>query len=89
MPSLRIVLDGDGAAEGLAPEGCIRVDDFTVCALDGGMKSGHPSVGIIIELDDGQRWVLAETSLRLFLTAADVFRARYGDPRVEAKGEPS
>jgi hypothetical protein len=43
-------------------------------------ESGKPSVALGFELPDG-RWVLAETSLALFLTAAEALRARYGDPR--------
>jgi hypothetical protein len=51
-----------------------------VAGLDDGMTSGKPSVAFGIVLPDG-RWVFAETSLRLFLTAADVLKARFGDPR--------
>ena len=29
----------------------------------------------------GKEVVIAETTLALFLTAADAFKARYGDPR--------
>ena len=48
-----------------------------VAALDGGMTSGRPSVMLRFGLPDG-RTVLAETSMRLFLTAARAFAARYG-----------
>lgn len=51
-----------------------------ITALAGGMMSGAPSVMLRLDLPDG-RTVLAQTSLRLFLAAADMLRARYGDPR--------
>lgn len=48
-----------------------------VGGLAGGMTSGKPSVVLVIHLPDG-RSVMAETSLRLFLMAADALRARFG-----------
>lgn len=48
-----------------------------LAALAGGMTSGRTSVVLKIELPDG-RAVLAETSLALFLQAADMLRAKYG-----------
>lgn len=51
-----------------------------VTGLEGGMKSGKPSAALRLDLPDG-RIVIAETSLALFLTAADALKARYGDPR--------
>jgi hypothetical protein len=47
-----------------------------ITALSGGMASGRTSVGIRIDLPDG-RVVFAETSLRLFLNAAEALRVRY------------
>jgi hypothetical protein len=82
MPTLHIVLDGDDAFPHLRGRECFRTDEFAVSALEGGMTSGQPSVAVIIELDDG-RWVFAETSLKLFLAAADAFKGKYGDPRQE------
>ena len=40
-----------------------------ICALEGGMASGKPSVCFRIDLPDG-RTVLAQTSARLFVMAA-------------------
>lgn len=54
-------------------------------ALPAGMESGKPSIAISFALPDG-RVVLAESSLQLLLTAADAFRAKYGDPRVGLTG---
>lgn len=55
-------------------------DKMQVTALLGGMSSGAPSVALRIDLEDGSV-VIAETSLALFLTAADGLKAKYGDPR--------
>ncbi len=51
-----------------------------VAGLTSGMRSGAPSVAIRIDLPDGKT-AIAETSLKLFLTAADALKARFGDPR--------
>ena len=47
-----------------------------VCVLDHGMGSGRPSIAMRLELPDGQI-VVAETSARLFCTAARVIMSRY------------
>jgi hypothetical protein len=49
------------------------------------MASGQPSVALLIETEPGTM-IMAETSLKLFLMAADILKARYGDPRIEATG---
>lgn len=48
--------------------------------LSHGMESGAPSVMFCFKLPSGDV-VLAQTSLRLLLTAADVLKAKHGDPR--------
>lgn len=61
----------------------IRLADeanIEVGALAGGMASGRASVAFCFTLPDG-RVVVAETSLALFLLAADALRARYGEQR--------
>jgi len=48
--------------------------------LDGGLASGGPSVGLIIELPPERRAaVLAQTSVKLFQLAAGTTHVRYGD----------
>jgi hypothetical protein len=47
-----------------------------VATLDNGMQSGLPSVALRLELPDGTV-VIAETSARLFCTAANAIQARY------------
>lgn len=59
----------------------VAVDgEIEIGGLDGGMSSGKPSVAFCFGLPSGEV-VLAETSMALFLTAADALKARYGDPR--------
>jgi hypothetical protein len=96
MPSLQIMLDSDGIwgdLTALYRDGrlLLAMGDaaaLQVAALPGGMMSGAPSVTLRIDLPDG-RVVLTETSLALFLTAADMLKARHGDPRMEDfRGRP-
>jgi len=85
---MRINLDGDQCWPDLA--GKVGTDQvihlgndappIALAVLPGGMESGAPSVMFRIDLPDG-RVLLAETSMALYLTAADAMRARYGDPR--------
>lgn len=46
--------------------------------MPNGTEQGNPVVMIAFKLPDG-RGVLVETTLKLFLTAADAFRTKYGD----------
>lgn len=52
-----------------------------------GMASGEPAVMISVRLPN-RKVVLAETSYRLFLTAADQIKSRWGDPRMADLGMP-
>ena len=49
-----------------------------VAVLPRGMASGRPSVAIRLHLEDGST-VIAQTSARLFVTAARAIHARYPD----------
>jgi hypothetical protein len=51
---------------------------IAVAVLDGGMASGKPSLTLRLDLPDG-RTVLAETSARLFCSAARAIMAKYPD----------
>jgi len=82
MPILKVIAEGDGVWPDLAN----RMDDvihlkdddvIQVSGLSAGMTSGRPSVAFRFDLPDGQV-VIAETSVRLFLAAAEILRARYG-----------
>jgi hypothetical protein len=86
MPSLTMLMDGDSWPDLEAKLGTDQLINamgpgakpIQVALLDGGMTSGRPSVTFRIDLADG-RTVLTETSLRLFVSAARVFAARYPD----------
>ena len=54
--------------------------EIQIGGLERGMASGKPSLALVFVIPGGEV-VLAETSLALFLTAADAFKARFGDPR--------
>ena len=54
-------------------------ESFLCCAvLEKGMVGGKPSLAIRIDLPDG-KVVIAETSARLFCTAANAIQAKYPD----------
>lgn len=76
MPSMTIELDGDGILKNFTGEVVHITTPFTITTLAGGMDSGLPSVAIILDLPDGRK-VLAETSARLLLGAAEAIRIRY------------
>lgn len=85
MPVLSLHLQGDGAYQELLekhgpPIETAAEQPIHVAVLEAGMVSGKPSIAFGIILADG-RWVFAQTSLALFLTAADAFGAAKGDPR--------
>lgn len=79
MPGLKIILEGDGSLPELRDR-LVGGSLTHVVALAGGMASGKPSVAVVVQTAEGQA-ILGETSLALFLTAADALRARHGDPR--------
>lgn len=82
MPMLSIHLEGDGALGTVcAGRQVIHLtNELHVAGLAAGMQSGKPSAAFAFVLPDG-RAVIAETSLALFLMAADALKARFGDPR--------
>jgi hypothetical protein len=82
MPAIDIVLDGDGAFADVPREKLgVSQEPLRIAGLAGGMVSGNPSVAIGIFLPNGGGCVVAETSLKLFLGAADALKAKFGDPR--------
>lgn len=85
MTPLTIILDGDAAWPDLAPDAPDRPELIeghleAVAGIANGTANGHPAVAFRIELPDGSV-VLAQTTLALFLTAAEGIAARHGDPR--------
>lgn len=82
MPSIDLRLDGDGAFSDVDPaKAAHTLEPLRIAGLDHGMESGNASVCIGVFLPNNGGCVLAETSLALFLTAADALKARFGDPR--------
>lgn len=82
MPRLDIIFKGDGAFADVPPDKLAHTTEpIRITALEGGMQSGRPSIAIGMFLPHGGGCVIGETSLALFLSAADAFKARYGDPR--------
>lgn len=80
MEALRIVPDltQQGFRDGRYP-----TEEHTGPIVVGGMpegtESGKPVV--MIGFDLGEQVLVAQTTLALFLSAADAFKAKYGDPR--------
>ncbi len=78
---IHLQLDGDGAFQDLRGKmmGVHHLTgDFTIAGLTAGMVSGRPSLVLRFDLPGGQV-VLQETSVRVFLAAADTIRAKFGD----------
>jgi hypothetical protein len=81
MPMIDLRLNADGMMRDVAPDRLRHtVGPIRIGVLEGRMTSGAPSVVIAVDLGDGA-WVAAETSLVLFLAAAEALRARFGAPR--------
>lgn len=53
-----------------------QLENCKLVVLDSGMKSGQPSVALRFDLPDG-RHIIAETSARVFCTAAKAIMGRY------------
>jgi hypothetical protein len=82
MPQTHVVLDArDGIPELEAHKDSIQVARSipVMAVMPQGMTSGDPSVMMFIEQPDG-KMLCAETSLKLFLTVAAAFKAKYGHP---------
>ena len=84
MNIIKVILEGDNCWTDLADkikDGSVTwLKDgvvLSIAALSKGMTSGRPSISIRIDLPDG-KVVVAETSMRLFLGAAEAFKAKYG-----------
>jgi hypothetical protein len=53
---------------------------INIGGLSRGTSEGKPVVWILVDVPNGKP-VLAQTTLSLFLTAADTLKAKWGDPR--------
>ena len=84
MESLRIV--SDLTQQGFRPEEYGVTEhqgELIVGGMPQGTESGKPTVMLALEQPGGHGFLVAETTLSLFLTAADVLKAKYGDPRTQ------
>ena len=84
MPVIHIELDGNSAFDDIAEEveqGRLTMlsDEWRLATLAGGMKSGKPSVVLLLTDEDGNHY-FTETSVALWLTTAAALKGRYGDP---------
>ncbi len=88
MTTMSIILDGDNCWPDLKPVldagKLLHAPIKAVALLRGGMESGKHSVSVRIDFPDGQIAVV-ETSLELFLAAADAFRGRLKFEAEQAK----
>ena len=82
-PVMTIILEGDRAfsQDEIGDKQIIHLSEHSppikVALLEGGMASGKASVAFGLDIGDG-KFVIAETSLELFLSAARAFEARTG-----------
>jgi len=80
MPVIKLILDGNGAFSDLKDRGdevTHLTEPFTVAALARGMKSGHPSLAIRIDLPDG-KVIIQKTSVAAWLTVSRALEGKFG-----------
>jgi hypothetical protein len=80
MIGMSIILDGDNAWPDLRDKKIVHLANdappIQIAVLEGGLVSGRPSIALRIDLPNGKH-VVAETTARLFVTAARAIEARY------------
>lgn len=80
MESLRIIPDLE--KQGLIDEEYPVIaykDQLTIGGMGNATETGKPGVMIALKVEEG--FLVAQTTLSLFLNAADILKAKYGDPR--------
>ena len=80
MPVIKLILDGDNAffdLQGRESDIIHRTAPFTVAALARGMRSGHPSLAIRIDLPE-KKVLIQETSVAAWLAVARALEGKYG-----------
>ncbi len=80
MTVIKLILKGESAFSDLIgrPKDIIHLKSpFTVAALASGMKSGHPSLAIRIDLPEN-KVLIQETSVAAWLAVARVLEVKYG-----------
>lgn len=74
MTALDIALDGERAWDDLETQTVLDGRLVGIARLRHGTAKGQPAVLLRVTLPDGQT-VIAQTTMALFLTAAEVFRS--------------
>ena len=80
MPVIKLILDGDNAffdLQGRESDIIHRTEPFTVAALARGMRSGHPSLVIRIDLPE-KKVLIQETSVAAWLAVARALEGKFG-----------
>jgi len=79
MSAIRVILEGDNAWPDLADRAVIHLRDegWEIACLPRGTVQGNPSLAIRLPLPEG-KVLIAETTVRAFLFAADLVKAKYG-----------
>lgn len=83
MEALNVILDLEQQGFRDDPYGVVEYEGpLTIGGMAEGTETGKPVVMVAIDDPDGSDTVLVmQTTLSLFLTAADALKAKYGDPR--------
>ena len=76
MLATKVIVDADGSLGDIADKLVEAEGVYAITALEAGMISGKPSVGFVVKTKDGN-FILAQTSMEIFLTAAKLFKSRY------------
>jgi hypothetical protein len=82
MEALRIIPDLERHGIRDEPYNVVEYDNgpIIIGGMSKGTENGKPVVMIAIDTDDGDVMVI-QTTLALFLSAADALKAYHGDPR--------
>jgi len=89
MPTIRLIMDGDSAffdLQGRESDVIHRTGPFTVAALARGMRSGHPSLAIRIDLPE-KKVLIQETSVAAWLAVARALEGKYGRRVIKPSGQ--
>jgi len=76
MIALKVNLNGDGCWPDLENKTTLEADNLELALLDRGTHEGHPSVTLRLDIEHN-RVILAQTTARLFCTAAKMIMARH------------
>jgi len=78
MIPFEVIMEGDDCWPDLKTKPWTEGRLVGVAILDHGTSSGKPSISFRIDMPDGSS-VMAQTTARLFCTAAKMFMAKYPD----------